>query len=273
MLRLRPLAITAACAAGSIVLLALAVAYGWLGPDVGRGGNFCEAARPDQLIKQPTNTWSNMSFVLAGLMVAWHAGRGGPSPVMPVGLQTAYACVVVLLGPASAAMHATQSSLGGYLDLLSMYLIAGFAASYAWVRWVRRGPGAFAVAYAACVLACVLAGLWPRPVPLVNYAGNIAFALLLIAAVVLEARLWRRGETRRTIGFGIAALVSMVVAFAIWIASQHGLCDPHSWLQGHGAWHALCAVAAYFLYRLYASERSTASVVTRRSDEAVSRNT
>ncbi len=174
---------------------------------------------------------------------------------MPVGLQTFYACVVVILGPASAAMHATQSSLGGHLDLLSMYLIAGFAASYAWVRLARRGPVAFGLAYAVCVLACELAGLWSRPVPVVQYAGNLAFGLLLVSAVVIETLLWRRGETRRTIGFGFAALGSMLVAFFIWNMSQHGWCDPRSLLQGHGVWHLLCAAAAYFLYRLYVSER------------------
>ena len=252
---LRPVAITATVAAVSIGLLMLAVGFGWLGPDVGRGANFCETGRPGAVVMQPANTWSNLAFVVAGLMVAWHAARAASSAIMPIGLQTAYACVVVLLGPASAAMHATQSSLGGHLDLLSMYLIAGFAAAYAWVRWVRRGPVAFAVAYAASVLASELAGLWPRPVPVVNYAGNVAFALLLILAVVLEGCLWRRGETRRTIGFGCAALGSMLVAFGIWIVSQHGLCDPHSLLQGHAAWHILCATSAYFLYRLYASEQ------------------
>lgn len=152
-------------------------------------------------------------------------------------------------------MHATQSSLGGHLDMLSMYLVAGFAASYAWMRFAGRGPVAFFVSYAVCVLACEVAGLWTRPVPVVQYAGNLAFGLLLIAAVALETLLWRRDETRRTIGFGFAALGSMLVAFFIWIMSQHGWCDPDSWVQGHGAWHILCAAAAYFLYRLYASER------------------
>jgi hypothetical protein len=47
----------------------------------------------------------------------------------------------------------------------------------------------------------------------------------------------------------------MLVASVIWNASQHGLCDPHSLLQGHAAWHLLCAVSAYFLFRFYASER------------------
>jgi hypothetical protein len=251
--RLRPLAVAGAVTVVSVGLLMLAVAYGWLGPDVGRGADFCEAPRLGA-VKQPANSWSNLGFVIAGLLVAWHAGRSGAS-LMPVGLRTAYACVVVLLGPASAAMHATQSSLGGHLDLLSMYLIAGFAASYAWVRWVRRGPLAFAAAYACCVLACELAGLWSRPVPVVQYAGNVAFGLLLVSAVVLETRLWRRDETDRTIGFGVAALGTMLVAFGIWIMSQHGWCDPHSWLQGHGVWHLLGAAAAYLLYRLYASER------------------
>lgn len=251
MQRLRPLAVTGAVAVVSIGLLMLAVGHGWLGPDVGRGANFCEAALVDA-VKQPANSWSNLGFVVAGLAIAW---RVRPSSLMPVPLQTAYACVVVILGPASAAMHATQSSLGGHLDMLSMYLVAGFAAAYAWVRWVRRGPVAFGLAYVSCVLACELAGLWTRRIPVVQYAGNLAFGLLLVTAVVLETRLWRRGEARRTIGFGFAALGSMLVAFFIWIMSQHGWCAPESWLQGHAVWHVLCAVAAYYLYRLYASER------------------
>lgn len=255
--RLRPLAVTGTLAVIFLGLLMLAVGYGWLGADVGRGADFCEAARAGA-IKQPANSWSNLGFVVAGLVIAWHAGRSGAAPLMPRTLQTAFACVVVALGPASAAMHATQSALGGHLDLLSMYLIAGFAASYAWVRWVRRGPLAFAAAYASSVLVCELAGLWPRPVPVVQYSGNVAFALLLVTAVVIETLLWRRGETRRTIGFGFAALGSMVIAFGIWIMSQHGWCAPDSWLQGHAVWHLLCATAAYFLYRLYASERPNA---------------
>ena len=253
---LLPLVVTALVATSSVALLMMAVGYGWLGPGVGRGANFCERTPAGSLVRQPANTWSNAAFVVAGLLVAWHTVRAGASSLMPVRLQTAYACVVVLLGPASAAMHATESELGGRLDVLSMYLIAGFAASYAWVRWVRRGPAAFGTAYVASVLVCELAELWPRHIPVVHTGGNLAFGLLLIVSVVLETLLWRRGETRRTIGFGFASLASMLVAFAIWNASQHGLCDPHSWLQGHGVWHMLCAVAAYFLYRLYASERT-----------------
>lgn len=254
-MRTRPLLVTGLVALSSISLLAAAIVLDWLGADVGRGANFCEAAR-DGLVKQPANTFSNLGFVVAGLLIAWHASaRREDGLVMSPALATSYASVVVLLGPASAAMHATQSAWGGHLDMLSMYLVAGFAASYAWVRWTGRGPFAFALAYVVCLLASELAGLWPDPVPVLLYGGNVAFAALLIVAVGLEIALWRRRETRRTIGFGFAALGCMAGAFAIWLLSQHGWCDPHSLLQGHAAWHLLCAAAAYFLYRLYASER------------------
>lgn len=242
----------------SIGLLALAVRFGWLGADVGRGANFCEAAR-DGWVKQPANTLSNLGFVIAGLAIGWRAGfperQGDTLPRFP-GLATGYACLVVLLGPASAAMHATQSSLGGLLDLTSMYLVASFAASYAVTRWRRRDSMFFWQVFLLLVAACELVGLWDREVPVVHIAGNAAFALLLVVAVVVETMLWRGGRARPDLRYGAAALTSMLVAFTIWNLSQHGWCDPDSLVQGHAAWHLLGAVAAYLLFRLYASERT-----------------
>lgn len=232
-------------------LLALAVGQGWLGPDVGRGAQFCEAARPGP-VKQPANALSNAGFVLAGLLVGWEAGRLTPGRVLP-GLATTYACVVVLLGPASAAMHATQSDLGGQLDMLSMYLVAGFAAACAWTRWRRRGIGTFWAWFLLAVLTCeAVARTWTGHVPVVAFSGNEAFAALLLTAAVLEVRIWRRDQ-RTEIGWGVAAIGAMLVAFVVWNLAQHGWCDPHSLLQGHAVWHLLCAVAAWCLWRLYAS--------------------
>lgn len=254
----RPLLITSGVAFGSVALLGLAIAEGWLGPDVGRGANFCEQA-VDGLVRQPANTLSNAGFVIAGLLVARRAGRRRSADgVMSTAVATSYACVVALLGPASAAMHATQTAWGGHLDMLSMYLIASFAAAWAWVRWTRRGTRAFATTYVLGVAACELAGLWPDPVPVVTYAGNLAFAVLLVVAIVLEIRLWRRGESVIVFRHGVVALAAMLVAFTIWLLSTYGWCDPTSIWQGHAMWHLLCAVAAYWLFRMYESERRTA---------------
>ena len=220
---LHPLAVTAAVAAGSVGLLVLAVWLGWLGPDIGRGGDFCEAARPGA-VRQPANAFSNAGFVAAGLAIAWRAGRpAGLGSGLDRPTATAYACVVVLLGPASAAMHATESALGGQLDLLSMYLVASFAAAYALTRTLRRHGRFLAVAFLGLVGACEVVGLYPHEVPVVRFAGNIAFGVLLAAAIALEVRLARRGPTGTDLRWGAAALLVMVVAFAIWNADQHGL--------------------------------------------------
>jgi len=172
---LRPLAVTGAVAVVSVGLLVLAVAGDWLGSDVGRGDVFCEVPHDLDHVFQPANSLSNLGFVVAGLAVAWRAGRpellGDVLPRLRR-LPTAYAVVTVLLGPASAAMHATGSVLGGHLDLLSMYLIASFAAAYALMRLVRQGAVFFFQVFLLMVAACELVGTIDAEVPVVHIAGH-----------------------------------------------------------------------------------------------------
>jgi hypothetical protein len=255
----RPLAVTSGVALVSVGLLWLAVVQGWLGPDVGRGA-FCEAARPGWL-KQPANTLSNLGFVVSGLLVAWRAGRadrvGDVLPRHP-GVATAYACVVVLLGPGSAAMHATQSAAGGHLDVLSKYVLASFAAGYALMRWFGRDRLFLAQVFSLGVAGCELLGTYDGRVPVVLHAGNLAFGVLLVTTVAVEVALARRGPARTDLRWGAAGVGTTLVAFAIWNASQHGWCDPESLVQGHAVWHLLGAVSTYLLFRMWASERSPA---------------
>ncbi len=256
---LRPLAVASATAVVSIGLLWAAVAGDWLGPDAGRGSGFCERPHDLGLLVQPANSLSNAGFVVAGLAIAWYAGRRdrlGDVLVRLPGLPTAYAAVTVLLGPASAAMHATQSELGGRLDLLSMYLIASFAAAYALMRLVRQGSVFFFQVFLLLVAACELVGTVDASVPVVHESGNLAFGTLLVTAIAIEVVLWRRhAGTRTHLSWGGGSVAVMVVAFVIWNLAQGPWCDPTSWVQGHAAWHLLDAVAAYLLFRLYASER------------------
>ena len=258
------MAVTATAAVASVGLLVLAVAGDWLGPDVGRGAVFCEVPHDIDGVFQPANSLSNLGFVVAGLAVSWRARRpwllGDVLPRLR-GLATAYAVVTVLLGPASAAMHATGSELGGHLDLLSMYLVASFAAAYAVVRLVRQGAVFFFQVFSLMVAACELVGTADAEVPVVHIAGNLAFGVLLVFAIGVEVVLWRRaprGSGARTdLRWGGGAVAVIALAFVIWNLAQGPWCDPTSWLQGHAVWHVLGAVAAYLLFRLYASERVT----------------
>jgi hypothetical protein len=253
---LRPIVVTGATAVVSCGLLAVGIWRGWLGIDVGRGATFCEAGR-DWAVRQPANTFSNAGFVTAGLLIAWHASirqNLGTTLSAHRHLATVIACIVVLLGPGSAAMHATQSELGGHLDMLSMYLVASFAAAYAAMRWRRGGVRFFAALFAGGIAFCEIVGSWNVELPVLMHPGNAAFALLLVAAALLEVVLRRRGEADARRVYAYVSLASILTAFAVWNATKAWLCDPHSLIQGHAIWHVLCAVSAYYLYRYYASE-------------------
>jgi len=252
-----PVLIAGSTAVVSCGLLAAAIWRGWLGADVDRGANFCEAAR-DGLVRQPANTFSNVGFVVAGLLIAWHAAASrtalGSGLAANRKLATTMACLVVLLGPGSAAMHATQSAAGGALDVLSMYLVASMALAYATMRLLRGGIALLAMTFAAGVALCELVGSWHAALPVVITAGNAAFGLLLVAAVTIEVFLMRRPGVVSRRAYAAVSLASILVAFAIWNASKAWLCQPRSLVQGHAIWHLLGAVSAYFLYRYYASE-------------------
>ncbi len=233
---LRPLAVAVVTAVISLALVVASARWGWLGPDVGRGDGFCEAARPGW-VRQPANTWSNLGFVIAGLAIAWDAGeraRLGVTLGAHPGLATAYAVIVVLLGPGSMAMHATQTDLGGHLDLLSMYLVSGFALAYALMRFVHRGPAFLAVVFTVAVVAGMAVHLRGGSVPVLGHAGNAAFGVEVLVALGLEVALYRRRSPapRQDLRFGVASVATLALAFAIWTTGMR----DHPWCQpGHAA--------------------------------------
>ncbi|MET0839705.1 MAG: ceramidase domain-containing protein [Marmoricola sp.] len=250
---LRPFRLALGMSVVSLTLMYLAARHGWLGADAGRGAEFCEAAR-DGWLKQPANALSNLGFVVAGVAVGWRAGVPEGRLARP-GLAAALAVVVVLLGPGSMAMHATQSSLGGHLDLTSMFLVASFAAAYSLMRWLERGAAYFWGVFFIALLGCELVERIPGEIPVVMHAGNLVFGALFAVSLVLEVRLRRRDGGAGDVRWIWAAVVAIAVAFVVWNLSKDGapLCDPDSLVQGHAVWHLLGAVSVYCLYRYWSS--------------------
>ena len=82
------------------------------------------------------------------------------------------------------------------------------------------------------------------------------FALILIIAIILELALARPLRPQVRTGYYIAGLIANIVAFTIWNLDQRGqLCSPDSLWQGHAVWHLLGAVALWFAFLYYRSER------------------
>ncbi|MCW2758924.1 MAG: hypothetical protein JWO46_2670 [Nocardioidaceae bacterium] len=155
--------------------------------------------------------------------------------------------------------------------MASMFLVAGFAAAYAGMRFLGLGAGFFYPAFVGAVLVSELVERIPGHVPVVDTWGNTVFAVLLVTAIGTEVAIRRRGGAAADGRWILGAVGAMVVAFTIWNLAKDGtpLCHPHSLLQGHAAWHLLCAVAAYCLYRSWtAGLLAAATSGTERDDSS-----
>jgi hypothetical protein len=165
-----------------------------------------------------------------------------------------YALLVMLLGPGSMALHASMTGEGGSWDVLSMCVWIAFPIAYAVARAARLAQGGLLAVYA--LLAGSLAWVERNS----SFSSDVIFGLLIAAFGLGELAVARRRrdlvQDRRWIALatGLFAL-----AFAIWIPSRRTdgpLCDPGSPLQGHAAWHLLCAGSTWAIYRYHLSERS-----------------
>lgn len=232
-----------------------------MGTPEGVGGGFCEAGYHG-LIKQPVNTFSNFGFIIAGLTIGWSQAKGRfaeNSNLMTSGnfFSTFYACLAVLLGPGSMAMHATTTRVGGFLDMVSMYMIASFIFSYAVTRLFKWESTGFLATFLMAMSVQLYVHTLPYDVPFVGFIGSFCFGVFLILTFAVELINLVVRKVKINSIWGFASVLTMCLAFFIWnlSLSDSPWCNPSSLIQGHGIWHILNAVSVYFLYRFYVSEQ------------------
>jgi len=131
-----------------------------------------------------------------------------------------------------------------------MYLISGFFLVSALAKW-RNIPDQHAVIYYALLSAVLVGILYELP-----EVRRWLFAVILIIAIIVELGFARPLRPQVRTGYYVAGLIVNILAFTIWNLDQRGqLCAPESLLQGHAAWHLLGAVALWFAFLYYRSER------------------
>lgn len=243
-----------------VVIFYVALSSSWFGLAEGVGGIFCEAAHQG-LVIQPVNTYSNIGFILSGLVCAWilsyqknnTSGFFFKHPFIPL----FYCLITIMLGPCSAAMHATETRLGGLFDMNSMYLFGGFMFSFALVRYYNLNSVVFAVLYFGSVAVCNYAGLYKTIFGYNFYPGNAIFGFVCVTGMLFEGLNYKKNKPIIQFNYAIYCSLSFLVAFIVWHFGYDGhcFCNPNAWFQWHGVWHLLCALSTYFLFRYYISER------------------
>lgn len=193
-------------------------------------------------VRQPANTWSNVGFLIVGIVILRWTSRGR-SPHLR-GL--AYVCLVTAIG--SAFYHASETFLGRVADYVGMYLGASYMLAVNVSRWRKRAEPAVRALFWVTLLAPLGAMLYAPGLATALYVGETTFCCL-----GLELALFIRD--RRSIRY--RALVTywglFLVGYALWqLDIHHVLCQPGNHvLNGHAAWHLLNASALFYLFRFY----------------------
>ena len=161
-----------------------------------------------------------------------------------------FATALLIIGAGSAFYHASLTFAGQFADLMGMYLLGTFILLYNVGRLRAMSAPVIVASYLA--LNIVLAVVLFEAPTLRRYV----FAALIVVALFLEVRVRRRVEAG-DLRFLLQALGAMVVAFVIWTLDLRGvICVPGSLVQGHAVWHLLGAVASWWMYEYYRSERA-----------------
>lgn len=248
----------------SMLLFYVALVSNWFGSSFFENqgaGQFCEALH-DGLIKQPANTWSNLGFMAFGLLIGWHGYKGHFREQRNKFTQTKFyptffATLTVLLGPGSMALHASNATIGGFFDVLSMYLLAAFMAIYALERMFNWDSKGFLLAYFITIAICLVVHTSPK-IFMIGFFPPIlvVFIALVCTSIFTELYFYHFKHFKMHPRFGYAAWGIFMLSTFIWYMSRTGnpWCVPDSIIQGHAIWHLLDALSVYLLYRYYMSE-------------------
>lgn len=247
-------------------MLLIYVQLHWVNNTEKKQGGYCEIHH-DGLFLEPINTWSNLGFIIVGLIIAWQMMSGTFKMNINVLTQSDFISIffssmVVFLGPGSMMMHATYTSLGVEFDVLSEYLLCGFLVAYSTQRLFHMGVKYFVSIFLLIIAICESVSRWKIYLPVIGGIPNILVAVFLVLFAIPEIFIVfvRHSNIRKRWIF--AACITLVTAFLIWYFSDTGrpLCSPTSWFQGHAVWHLLDALAVYFLFRYFISENNNDQV-------------
>lgn len=192
-------------------------------------------------IRQPANAFSNIGFVICGLLIISREGLKSWTPYHMMGL------AAVFIGITSGIYHASMVFFWQFFDLSSMFMLILLPLSFNLVRigWIRASQ--FSLVY---IVTLALSMLLLYVIQ--GKVGEYIFGVHVALVTGLEFLLYRRGH-RPTYAGMFKALGTFMLAFLIWNGDVHGWwCDPtNHYLQGHAIWHLLCALAIWFLYGFY----------------------
>ena len=196
------------------------------------------------LVVNPANTWSNLLYVVLGLVMWSEARRLGRRDLAVFGPAS------VLVGVFSLVYHASYTYFFQFFDFVGMFVFCflPLALNARRLGWIRPGRELAFQTAGVVLFSAAVPVLFELGVPI----QGLVF-LLIVAIVAQELALRARSADRSAYPWfftGLALITAGAVCSALDVT--RAWCDPtHPWLQGHALWHVLSAASLYALFRFY----------------------
>ncbi len=247
---------------------------------------FCERIELGDSIKQPWATWSDLSFVAAGLWILWlfqYFGRFGTSkffqffssganPMVVIGpLSITYGMIVIFMGPPSQWFHASIKEWAGWFDTMSVVfwlMFNGIYVSYmvAFAMWGRgRELARTLTVLIAWVVFIVIFGAiaweFPDDRTYLYFASGGLWGVAEIAYLIFAAALASKVKYRRTWWLFLINIILLAITMTIWIFFNDSIvpatwCQDHESFPGHALFHILASFSTIVTFFSFGSERS-----------------
>ncbi len=233
------------------------------------GGNateFCEVNRFDQLIVQPSNTWSNIGFIISALIILSIAKndrkyyeRSSVNNLLAryPGFSYLSGFALLYLGLGSFLYHASLTHFFQKIDQTGMYFVLISATAYNMyklfpkIRYKKQlfSSHKFIIVCSSLLMLAFFLYLWNLPI-------NIIFPLMVILFFVTNFIVQTKVEHSVPIkAFLQTSFITLLLSYTLWVLDRTSLlCSPTSPFQGHALWHILNSVSILLVYLYYRSE-------------------
>ena len=204
---------------------------------------WCEATRCSA-ITEPVNTWSNLSYIILGIVMLMLAVRSGKA------IMRIFGPASIITGIFSGIYHASNNFLTQFGDFFAMYVFVAIPMVLNMRRLGKVNENNQYLWYLVWVVA--LSAI----TPVVHFSKIIPIQALVlfcvIFVIVTEFMLYKRARTKPQYKFFIGSIF-FITAGAGFSALDvtRTLCMPYSIIQGHAMWHCLSAISLFVLYHFY----------------------
>jgi channel protein (hemolysin III family) len=191
--------------------------------------------------QQPINTWSNLAYLAAGLIIQFSVGT---DPAFVFAVTMTYLCI------GSTLYHATSTGWAGVLDVTAILTVFPSIAIYAAAGQFRAAdhPLTPLVMFLAAGLIAYLLSKRANQYMRAVIALSLGTSYLLLLVYIFRTGQWP------LMRYLLGSLALFVVGYVSWGLDKKAKFPITPW--GHGVWHvATAAASALVFYAVHLSQQ------------------